>query len=118
MVPGPAPRPGPTITASGRFFYYPYYYFPHSYWPTQGPQWPERPGTPYMRPPAYMAYPAFQEPDWRYELWEPQELLPRLPLLAGPVLNRDQPALPILAKRGYDRATLPIVPPGGRSCRF
>ena len=24
-----------------RHFYYPYYYFPHSYWPTQGPRWPE-----------------------------------------------------------------------------
>lgn len=54
----------------GRFFYYPYYYFPHSYWPCQGCKWPERPGTPYMRPPAYMQYPAFKEPDWRYDLWE------------------------------------------------
>jgi hypothetical protein len=56
----------------GRFSYYPYYYFPHNYWPTQGPQWPERPGMPYMRPPAYMAYPAFQEQHWRYELNQPQ----------------------------------------------
>ena len=55
-----------------RYFYYPYYYFPHNYWPSQGPQWPEKPGNPYMRPPAYMAYPAFQEPHWRYEWSTPQ----------------------------------------------
>jgi hypothetical protein len=54
-----------------RFYYYPYYYFPHSYWPGMGPQWPERPGMPYMRPPAYMAYPPFQEPHWRYDFFEP-----------------------------------------------
>ena len=54
-----------------RYFYYPYYYFPHSYWPTQGPQWPEKPGNPYMRPPAYMAYPPFRENNWRYNLWAP-----------------------------------------------
>ena len=56
----------------GRFNYYPYYYFPHNYWPQMGPQWPERPGQPYMRPPAYMAYPAFLEPWWRYEAFAPQ----------------------------------------------
>lgn len=56
-----------------RFFYYPYYYFPHNYWPNQMPQWPEPPGSPYMRPPAYMAYPPFREPNWRYEYWEPQK---------------------------------------------
>ena len=56
-----------------RYFYYPYYYFPHNYWPTQGPRWPEPPGAPYMKPPAYMAYPAFREPHWRYELFEPQK---------------------------------------------
>ena len=55
-----------------RFYYYPYYYFPHNYWPTMSPRWPEPPGMPYQRPPAYMAYPAFQEPNWRYELWQPQ----------------------------------------------
>ena len=55
-----------------RFYYYPYYYFPHSYWPQQGPQWPEQPGQPYMRPPAYMAYPPFKEPNWRYEYLSPQ----------------------------------------------
>ena len=55
-----------------RYFYYPYYYFPHSYWPSQGPQWPEKPGNPYMRPPAYMAYPPFKENNWRYYLWAPQ----------------------------------------------
>jgi hypothetical protein len=54
-----------------RFYYYPYYYFPHNYWPTQSPRWPEPQGAPYMRPPAYMAYPPFREPNWRYELWEP-----------------------------------------------
>ena len=54
-----------------RWFYYPYYYFPFDYWPTQGPRWPEPPGAPYMRPPAYMAYPPFREPNWRYEFFEP-----------------------------------------------
>lgn len=57
----------------GRMFYYPYHYFPHSYWPSMSPQWPERPGEPYMRPPAYMAYPAFHETHWRYELWQPMK---------------------------------------------
>ena len=57
-----------------RMYYYPYYYFPHSYWPSQSPQWPEPwPGHPYVRPPAYMAYPPFLEPNWRYELWQPQK---------------------------------------------
>jgi len=55
-----------------RFNYYPYYYWPHNYWPTHGPKWPEPQGAPYMRPPAYQAYPPFQEPHWRYELWMPQ----------------------------------------------
>lgn len=55
-----------------RFFYYPYYYFPADYWPTTGPRWPEPTGAPYMRPPAYMAYPPFREPTWRYDLWEPK----------------------------------------------
>ena len=55
-----------------RLFYYPYYYFPHNYWPAMGPRWPEQMGQPYMPPPAYMAYPAFREPGWRYELWQPQ----------------------------------------------
>lgn len=54
----------------GQYYYYPYHYFPHSYWPTTGPKWPENAGEPYMRPPAYMAYPAFKEPHWRYDLWE------------------------------------------------
>jgi hypothetical protein len=54
----------------GRMFYYPYHYFPHNYWPIMSPPWPERPGEPYRRPPAYMAYPAFQEPHWRYEAFE------------------------------------------------
>ena len=54
-----------------RMSYYPYYYFPHSYWPQNSPQWPEPKGHPYVRPPAYMSYPAFKEPGWRYELWTP-----------------------------------------------
>lgn len=54
-----------------RMFYYPYSYFPHSYWPAQSPQWPEPKGHPYVRPPAYMAYPPFKEPGWRYELFSP-----------------------------------------------
>ena len=55
------------------FYYYPYYYFPHSYWPPNSPQWPEPKGHPYVRPPAYMAYPPFKEPGWRYELWTPMK---------------------------------------------
>jgi hypothetical protein len=54
------------------WFYYPYYYFPANYWPATSPNWPEKPGSPYMRPPAYMAYPPFKEPHWRYEYWQPQ----------------------------------------------
>ena len=56
-----------------RFYYYPYYYFPHNYWPTMSPRWPEPPGAAYQRPPAYMAYPAFHEPNWRYDLWHAQK---------------------------------------------
>jgi hypothetical protein len=56
-----------------RWYYHPYYYFPHNYWPMYGPHWPERPNQPYMPPPAYMAYPPFREPNWRYEMWEPQK---------------------------------------------
>jgi hypothetical protein len=65
MQPPPAPIPN-----LNRFYYYPYYYFPHNYWPTQGPKWPEPVGAPYMRPPAYMAYPPYLEPGWRYDLFE------------------------------------------------
>lgn len=53
------------------YFYYPFYYFPHSYWPTMSQTWPERPGEPYRKPPAYMAYPPFHEPHWRYDLHQP-----------------------------------------------
>jgi hypothetical protein len=56
-----------------RFYYYPYYYYPASYWPQNSPQWPEPKGQPYVRPPAYMAYPPFKEPGWRYELWTPMK---------------------------------------------
>ena len=55
-----------------RWYYYPYQYFPHNYWPAQTPRWPEAPGMPYQKPPAYQAYPAFQQPSWRYEMWQPQ----------------------------------------------
>jgi hypothetical protein len=63
----------PSYRSLQRFYYYPYYYFPHNYWPIQSPRWPETPGAHYQRPPAYMAYPPFREPNWRYELWEPQK---------------------------------------------
>lgn len=56
-----------------RFWYYPYYYFPANYWPSMGPKYPEPIGAPYQRPPAYMAYPPFREPSWRYEYCEPQK---------------------------------------------
>ena len=52
-----------------RFYYYPYYYYMHSYWPSNSAVWPEPPGQPYMKPPAYMAYPPFLENRWRYDLW-------------------------------------------------
>jgi hypothetical protein len=65
------PAQGPAYNLN-RFYYYPFYYFPHNYWPTQSPRWPEPPGMPYMRPPAYQAYPAFLEPNWHYDLWSPQ----------------------------------------------
>ena len=54
-----------------RFFYYPYYYFPWTYWPQQTARWPEAVGQPYMRPPAYQAFPPFLEGHWRYEYWKP-----------------------------------------------
>jgi len=63
----------PSLPNLPRFSYYPYYYFPASYWPQMSPQWPEPPGAPYQRPPAYMAYPPFKEPNWRYELWAPKK---------------------------------------------
>jgi hypothetical protein len=46
-----------------KMYYYPYQYVPHSYWPANTPQWPA----------AYMAYPPFKEPGWRYELWTPMK---------------------------------------------
>jgi hypothetical protein len=54
------------------FYYYPYQYYPWNYWPAMAPRYPEQPGQPYMKPPAYMAYPAFHQENWRYELWQPQ----------------------------------------------
>ena len=68
---GPAMGPAQSYYPLNRFWYYPYYYFPHSYWPTQGPKWPEPVGAGYRRPPAYMAYPPFKEPHWRYDAFEP-----------------------------------------------
>jgi hypothetical protein len=65
-----APRACAQDWSMGRFFYYPYYYYPHSYWPTAGPRWPEPVGAPYMRPPAYMTYPPFLEPQWRHDWYE------------------------------------------------
>ena len=56
----------------GRMAYYPYYYFPHNYWPQQSAPYPGRVGDPYMKPPAYMAYPPFHEPHWRYEQYKRQ----------------------------------------------
>ena len=70
QVPGQVPPQTPPLP---RFDYYPYYYFPHNYWPAMSPQWPEPPGSPYTKPPAYMAYPPFREPNWRYEMWQPQK---------------------------------------------
>jgi hypothetical protein len=70
--PAPAQPAAPQAYQLQRFYYYPYYYFPHNYWPLMGPKWPERPNMPYLRPPAYMAYPPFLEANWRYELWQPQ----------------------------------------------
>ena len=43
------------------------------HWSSMGPKWPERPGQPYMPPPAYMANPPFREPHWRYESQKPQK---------------------------------------------
>ena len=54
-----------------QMFYYPYYNFQHNYWPQQQDPYPERPGEPYRRPPAYMAYPPFHPPHWRFELSQP-----------------------------------------------
>jgi hypothetical protein len=76
-APARAQMPASSYTPISHYFYYPYYYFPHSYWPAMSPRWPEPPSayangfhpSPY---PAYMAYPPFKEPHWRYEFWEPQ----------------------------------------------
>ncbi len=53
-----------------RYYYYPYYYFPHSYWPNQV-KWPDA-RRPFQPAPAYMAYPRYLDPGFRYELWSPQ----------------------------------------------
>jgi hypothetical protein len=59
-------------TSNNRFYYYPYYYFPHNYWPSMSAKWPEGPGQPYVRPPAYQSYPPFKAPNFRYEWYEGQ----------------------------------------------
>jgi hypothetical protein len=71
-LPGSARAQNPQAYQLQRFYYYPYYYFPFDYWPTMGPRWPEQPNQPYMRPPAYMAYPPYREANWRYEFWQGQ----------------------------------------------
>jgi hypothetical protein len=70
-IPPAAPEPVP-YRPLNNFWYYPYYYFPANYWPAMSPRWPEPVGCPYQRPPAYMAFPPFREPNWRYEYWVPQ----------------------------------------------
>ncbi len=70
-APGQAQTQVQSLYPVNNFFYYPYYYFPHNYWPNQGPKWPEPPGAPCLRPPAYMAFPPFKEPNWRYHYFEP-----------------------------------------------
>lgn len=52
-----------------RFYHYPFYYFPHNYAPLYE-RWPD-PRQPFQRPPAYMAYPPYLDPMFRYELWTP-----------------------------------------------
>ena len=69
-APASAQTSSPPLT---QFHYYPYHYFPHSYWPALSPQYPEPAGHPYVKPPAYMAYPPFREAGWRYELWTPMK---------------------------------------------
>lgn len=66
------PLPRTSTRTLNNFTYYPFYYFPHNYWPVMDRPWPEPTGAPYQPPPAYMAFPAFHEPNWRYELWQPQ----------------------------------------------
>ena len=87
-------------------YYYPYYYFPHSYWPQQSPQWPEPKGAPYVRPPAYMAYPPFIEPNWRHELWQPQKYY------RGQHFWLDCPRVAILANRSRIGRAERRKPPG------
>ncbi|HZT83737.1 MAG TPA: hypothetical protein VFA26_26135 [Gemmataceae bacterium] len=70
--PGTAQAQSPMTRPMNPFYYYPYYFFPHSYWPTMSPPWPGPYWAGYQRPPAYMAYPPFKEPHWRYEWWQPQ----------------------------------------------
>ena len=50
-----------------RMYHYPYYYFPHNYYPNQV-TWPDY-RQKFQLPPAYMAYPPFHDPTFRYEMW-------------------------------------------------
>ena len=62
----------PAAYQLNRFYYWPYQYYPHNYWPTQSPRWPEAQGMPYMPAPAYQAYPAVLDQNWRYEFMSHQ----------------------------------------------
>ncbi len=68
-----SPAQPPAAYQLSPYFYYPYHYYPHNYWPAMGPRWPERPEEPYLKAPAYMAYPPFKEYNWRHEYWAPQK---------------------------------------------
>lgn len=52
------------------YYHYPYYYFPHNYAPLYQ-RWPD-PRIPFQPHPAYMYYPPYRIPSWRYEMWENQ----------------------------------------------
>jgi hypothetical protein len=54
-----------------RFYHYPHHYFPQSYWPNME-KWPD-PRKHMQPPPAYMAYPPYLDPSFRYPLWRPMK---------------------------------------------
>lgn len=51
-----------------RYYHYNFQYYPHCYYPNYS-YWPD-PRVPFQRPPAYMAYPPYRDPNWRYDLFE------------------------------------------------
>jgi hypothetical protein len=53
-----------------RYYHYPYIYYPHSYYPNYV-YWPD-PRIPFQAPPAYMSYPRYRDPNWRYDMFEYQ----------------------------------------------